>query len=127
MYMKVYTKIAPLLMPFFILTTVVFGGIALYRGELILGLQTQLIKDKTHEVKVIVEQQQASNDISKQYEERKQNRIESHVQVEKVISDSDNHSVCFDDAWLYQLNSQIISFNNSGQSVSAVSEPTGGI
>lgn len=125
--MKVYTKIAPLLMPFFILTTVVFGGIALYRGELILGLQTQLIKDKTHEVKVIVEQQQASNDISKQYEERKQNRIESHVQVEKVISDSDNHSVCFDDAWLYQLNSQIISFNNSGQSVSAVSEPTGGI
>lgn len=129
MLWKVYNKISPLLMPFFILTTLVFGGIAMYRGELILGLQSQLIKNKTQEVKVIIEQQQASNEISKQYEERKaQREIDrniSNVQIEKVISDSDNHSVCFDDAWLYQLNSQIASLNNSGQPESELSTDTG--
>lgn len=129
MYWKVYTKIAPLLMPFFIITTCVFGAIAVYRGEIILGLQAQLIKDKTQEVKVIIEQQQASNDISKQYEQRKadreQDRIKANVQIEKVIRESDNSSVCFDDAWLYQLNNQIATLNNTGKSVSAVSEPTG--
>ncbi|WAW11638.1 hypothetical protein nACB1_042 [Acinetobacter phage nACB1] len=129
MYWKVYTKIAPLLMPFFILTTVVFGSIALYRGEIILGLQAQLIKDQTKEVKVIIEQQQASTEISKQYEERKaqreQDRIVNNVQIEKVISESDNSSVCFDDAWLYQLNNQIISFNSSSEPVSTMPTDTG--
>ena len=129
MYWKLYAKIALWLMPFFLLTSLVFGAIAVYRGEIILGLQAQLIKNKTQEVKVIIEQQQASNVIGKEYEERKaqreQNRIVNNVQIEKVISESDNSSVCFDDAWLFQLNSQVASFNNPTESVSALSESTG--
>lgn len=129
MYWKLYAKIAPWLMPFFLLTSLVFGAIAIYRGEIILGLQAQLIKNKTQEVKVIIEQQQASNVISKEYEERKaqreQDRIMNNVQVEKIISESGNSSVCFDDAWLFQLNNQITSFNSPTKSVSALSESTG--
>ena len=126
---KLHAMIAPWLMPFFLLTSLVFGAISVYRGEIILGLQAQLIKNKTQEVKVIIEQQQASSVISKEYEERKaqreQSRIVNNVQVEKVISESDNSSVCFDDAWLFQLNNQIASFNNPTESVSALSESTG--
>ena len=129
MYWKLYAKIALWLMPFFLLTSVVFSAIAVYRGEIILGLQAQLIKNKTQEVKVIIEQQQASNVISKEYEERKalreQNRVMNNVQIEKVISESGNSSVCFDDAWLFQLNNQIAAFNNPTESVSALSESTG--
>ena len=51
MYWKLYAKIALWLMPFFLLTSLVFGAIAAYRGEIILGLQAQLIKNKTQEVK----------------------------------------------------------------------------
>lgn len=129
MYWKVYARLSPVLMPFFILTTCVFGFLAIHRGELVMRLQTELIKDKTQEVKVIIEQQKASNEISKQYEQRKaireQDRNITNVQIEKVISESDNSSVCFDDAWLYQLNSQVVSTNTSGQPESAVSADTG--
>jgi len=129
MYWKLYAKIALWLMPFFLLTSLVFGAIAIYQGEIILGLQAQLIKDKTQKVKVIIEQQQANNVISKEYEERKaqreENRIVNNVQVEKVISEPGNSSVCFDDAWLFQLNNQIAAFNNPTESVSALPESTG--
>ena len=129
MYWKLYAKIALWLMPFFLLTSIVFSAIAVYRGEIILGLQAKLIDNKDQEIKITVEHQEAAERISNDYEQRKadreQDKANAKITIEKIISESDNSSICFDDAWLFQLNNQVASFNNPTESVSALSESTG--
>lgn len=124
-----YFKVAPLLVPLFVLTTIVFLGMCVYRGEIILGLQAELIKDKNQEVKVIIEQHERATQISAAYEDRKaareQDKVNATHSIEKVISDSGNESICFDNAWLYALNSQIATFNGASEPSSSMSRTTG--
>ena len=129
MYWKLYAKIALWLMPFFLLTSIVFSAIAVYRGEIILGLQAKLIDNKDQEIKIIVEHQEAAERISNDYEQRKadreQDKANAKITIEKVISDSDNNTVCFDNAWMYQLNSQIATINNTRKPETGMPSSTG--
>lgn len=119
MFQIIYWKLAPYLAPFFLLTTIVFFSMCVWRGEIILGLQAELIKDKNQEVKVIIEQVKAANEIGQQYEQRKADREELKVEVtheiEKIVSVPLYSNLCFDYDGLHLLNSQISTINSTAQ------------
>lgn len=119
MFQIIYWKLAPYLAPFFLLTTIVFFSMCVWRGEIILGLQAELIKDKNQEVKVIIEQVKAANAIGQQYEQRKADREELKVEVtheiEKIVSVPLYSNLCFDYDGLHLLNSQISTINSTAQ------------
>lgn len=119
MFQIIYWKLAPYLAPFFLLTTIVFFSMCVWRGEIILGLQAELIKDKNQEVKVIIEQVKAANEIGQQYEQRKAEREELKVEVtheiEKIVSVPLYSNLCFDYDGLHLLNSQISTINSTAQ------------
>ena len=129
MVVLIYRMLAPYLAPLFLLTTIVFFSMCVWRGEVILGLQAEAIKDKDKEIKVVIEQHDSEHKISLEYEQQKTNKQQEKIYVdrtvEKIITVPSYSSVCFDDAWLFQLNSQIAAFNNPTESVSALSESTG--
>lgn len=126
MLMKLYLKFAPLLTIFFLFTTIVFFVICVWRGEIILGLQAELIKDNKQEFKVVLEQHESANKISNDYEVRKTEREKEKEYVvrtvEKIITVPVYSNICFDDVGLHQINSQISAVNGSGQSEPTVSE-----
>lgn len=119
MFQIIYWKLAPYLAPFFLLTTIVFFSMCVWRGEIILGLQAELIKDKNQEVKVIIEQVKAANEIGQQYEQHKAEREELKVEVtheiEKIVSVPLYSNLCFDYDGLHLLNSQISTINSTAQ------------
>ena len=129
MVVLLYKKLAPYLCGFFMLTTCVFFFLGFIRSEQIVSLQTELLKNKQQEVKVIVEQQEVAIKISQAYEERKADKIQEKIyvdrEVEKIISVPSYSNECFDASGMLSLNSYIASINGSGKSETALPKDSG--
>ena len=81
----IYKKLAPYLAPFFLLTTIVFFAMCVWRGEVILGLQAEAIKDKDREIKVVIEQHDSEHKISLEYEQQKTNKQQEKIYVDRTV------------------------------------------
>lgn len=129
MLLKLYLKFSPLLAAFFIFTSTVFFVMCVWRGEIILGLQAELIKDNNKEFKIVLEQHEAANKISNDFAVRETEREKEKEYViktvEKIITVPVYSNICFDDVGLHQLNSQIAAINGAGKPESAVSANQG--
>ena len=129
MLMKLYVRMSPLLAAFLLLTTVVFFAMCLWRGEIILGLQSDALKNKDQEIKVVIEQHEGANKISHEYEIFKADKLQDKVyvdrEVEKIVLMPSYGNECFNNDGLLSLNSAITALNDSGKSTDAVHENTG--
>lgn len=129
MLMKLYVRMSPLLAAFLLLTTVVFFSMCLWRGEIILGLQSDALKDKDNEIKVVIQQRDGANKISHEYEVLKADKLQDKVyvdrEVEKIVLMPSYGNECFNNDGLLSLNSAITALNDSGKSTDAVHENTG--
>ena len=129
MLMKLYVRMSPLLAAFLLLTTVVFFAMCLWRGEIILGLQSNALKNKAQEIKVVIEQHEGANKISHEYEIFKADKLQDKVyvdrEVEKIVLMPSYGNECFNNDGLLSLNSAITALNDSGKSSNAVHENTG--
>lgn len=129
MLMKLYVRMSPLLAAFLLLTTVVFFSMCLWRGEIILGLQSDALKDKDNEIKVVIQQRDGANKISHEYEVLKADKLQEKVyvdrEVEKIVLMPSYGNECFNNDGLLSLNSAITALNDSGKSTDAVHENTG--
>lgn len=109
MIYAIYKRVSLFLAPLFLLTTLVFAVLTVYRGEIILGLQAELLKDKGKEIKIVIEQVQKLNEVSKEYEETKQTnntaKQEKLREVEKINDQSEHSSVCITTDGLQLYNS----------------------
>ena len=125
----IYKKLAPYLAPFFLFIIVVLAAVCVWRGEVILGLQAELIKDKKQEVKVVIEQQENANKISLAYEQDKVGRQQEKVyvdrEVEKIVTVPSYSNLCFDVSGMRVLNNYITSLNSSRESSGGMSTTTG--
>ena len=125
----IYYKLAPFLAPFFLLTTIVFFGMCLWRGEIILGLQAQAVKDQKQTLEVVVTHTEATNKVSQNYEDKRTEREQEKIYVDRVVDKivlmPSYSTECFDDVGLHQLNSYIASINGSSEPNEAVSTDTG--
>ena len=114
---------------FLLLTTVVFFTMCLWRGEIILGLQSDALKNKDQEIKVVIEQHEGANKISHEYEIFKADKLQDKVyvdrEVEKIVLMPSYGNECFNNDGLLSLNSAITALNDSGKSSNAVHENTG--
>ena len=129
MLMKLYVRLSPLLAAFLLLTTVVFFSMCLWRGEIILGLQSDALKDKDNEIKVVIQQRDGANKISHEYEVLKADKLQEKVyvdrEVEKIVLMPSYGNECFNNDGLLSLNSAITALNDSGKSTDAVHENSG--
>ena len=129
MLMKLYVRMSPLLAAFLLLTTVVFFAMCLWRGEIILGLQSDALKNKDQEIKVVIEQHEGANKISHEYEIFKADKLQDKVyvdrEVEKIVLMPSYGNECFNNDGLLSLNSAITALNDSGKSTDAVHENSG--
>ena len=129
MLMKLYVRMSPLLEAFLLLTTVVFFAKCLWLGEIILGLQSDALKNKDQEIKVVIEQHEGANKISHEYEIFKADKLQDKVyvdrEVEKIVLMPSYGNECFNNDGLLSLNSAITALNDSGKSSNAVHENTG--
>lgn len=129
MLMKLYVRMSPLLAAFLLLTTVVFFSMCLWRGEIILGLQSDALKDKDNEIKVVIQQRDGANKISHEYEVLKADKLQEKVyvdrEVEKIVLMPSYGNECFNNDGLLSLNSAITALNDSGKSTDAVHENSG--
>lgn len=129
MWMRLYVKLSPYISGFLLITTIVFFSMCVWRGEVILGLQAQLIKDNKQEIKVIVEQQESATKISLDYEQNKsvkqQEKIYVDREIEKVITVPMYSNLCFDDSGLHLINGEISKINSARQPTVAVPSDTG--
>ena len=129
MLMKLYVRMSPLLAAFLLLTTVVFFAMCLWRGEIILGLQSDALKNKDQEIKVVIEQHEGANKISHEYEIFKADKLQEKVyvdrEVEKIVLMPSYGNECFNNDGLLSLNSAITALNDSGKSSNTVHENTG--
>ena len=129
MLMSIYVRMSPILAAFFLMTSVVFFAMCLWRGEIILGLQSDALKNKDQEIKVVIEQHEGANKISYEYEVLKADKIQEKVyvdrEVEKIVLMPSYGNECFNNDGLLSLNSAITALNDSGKSSNAVHENTG--
>lgn len=129
MYKALYMKLAPLLLPLFILTTVVFFTICVWRGEIIIGLQSNALNTKDREIKVIIEQQEAVIKVADNYEVRKADREiikeEKTNEVEKIVLIPSYSNLCFDNTGLQLIQDSINTVNGSIKPKTALPSDTG--
>lgn len=101
--------LSPLLALFFFILSIGFGGLAVYRGEVMSSLRDQLIKDKDKEIKVTVETVDNSNAVATAYELGKSERqVDVKVVKEKANEIIKENTVflntCISDDGLYSYN-----------------------
>lgn len=127
--MSIYVRMSPILAAFFLMTSVVFFAMCLWRGEIILGLQSDALKNKDQEIKVVIEQHEGANKVSQEYEVRKADKEQEKVyvdrEVEKIVYMPSYSNVCLDDIGLSQLNGRISSVNGSRKLEDAMPSTTG--
>lgn len=127
--MFIYYRIAVFLAPFFLLTTIVFFLMCLYRGELILGLQAELLKNKDQVIKITLDTKTIANNVGKEYEESKVKRVQEKEviikEVERLVDNPVYRNICFDDDGLQQINNHINSYNNPSSSPRGMSSIEG--
>ena len=129
MLMSIYVRMSPILAAFFLTTSVVFFAMCLWRGEIILGLQSDALKNKDQEIKVVIEQHEGANKVSQEYEVRKADKEQEKVyvdrEVEKIVYMPSYSNLCLDDIGLSQLNGRISSVNGSRKLEDAMPSTTG--
>ena len=129
MLMSIYVRMSPILAAFFLMTSVVFFAMCLWRGEIILGLQSDALKNKDQEIKVVIEQHEGANKVSQEYEVRKADKEQEKVyvdrEVEKIVYTSSYSNLCLDAIGLSQLNGRISSVNGSRKLEDAMPSTTG--
>lgn len=129
MLLKLYVRFSPILAAFLALTSAVFFCMCVWRGEIILGLQAEASKDNTQEIRVVLEQHDAANQISDDAEkhriERSKEKEVAIRTIEKIVTVPLYSGLCFDDIGVQQLNDQIAALNGSSEPVSRVSKDTG--
>lgn len=129
MVLIIYKKIAPYLCLFLALTTIGFAANNVWQGKVIVDLQSQLLKDRDQQIKVVIEQQHTANQVSQEYEQRKADRQEAKVvvthEIEKIVSVPMYSGLCFDPDGLHLLNDQIRAINSSREPETTMSEDTG--
>ena len=129
MWMKLYIRMSPLLAAFLLLTTIVFFSMCVWRGEIILGLQTEANKSKDQQIKVIIEQRDIADKVSLDYEVDKANTQQEKIyvdrEIEKIVLMPSYSNVCFDDIGLQHYNSTVRSLNDSRKSTGTVSSDAG--
>lgn len=117
MVVLIYKKLAPYLCGFFMLTTAVLFALGVIRGEQILDLQNKLLTDKDKTIKVIVEQQEVAIKVSQAYEDRKTDKQQEKIyvdrEVEKIIVMPSYSNLCFDNAGLQFFNGEITKLNSA--------------
>ena len=127
--MSIYVRMSPILAAFFLMTSVVFFAMCLWRGEIILGLQSDALKNKDQEIKVVIEQHEGANKVSQEYEVRKADKEQEKVyvdrEVEKIVYMPSYSNLCLDDIGLSQLNGRISSVNGSRKLEDAMPSTTG--
>mgnify|MGYP003396960531 CR=1 FL=1 len=102
-------ELSPLLALFFFILSLGFGGLSVYRGEVISNLRGELLKDKDKELKVIVETVDNSNAVATAYELGKSERqVDIKVVKEKANEIIKENTVflntCISDDGLYEYN-----------------------
>lgn len=129
MVVLIYKKLAPYLCGFFMLTTVVFFVLGFIRSEQIVSLQTELLKGKQQEIKVIVEQQEVAIKVSQGYEDQKTKSIQEKIyvdrEVEKIITVPSYSNICFDDVGLQFYNSEVAKLNSARKLTNSMPAVTG--
>lgn len=129
MLISIYVRMSPILAAFFLTTSVVFFAMCLWRGEIILGLQSDALKNKDQEIKVVIEQHEGANKVSQEYEVRKADKEQEKVyvdrEVEKIVYMPSYSNLCLDDIGLSQLNGRISSVNGSRKLEDAMPSTTG--
>ena len=85
MLMSIHVRMSPILAAFFLMTSVVFFAMCLWRGEIILGLQSDALKNKDQEIKVVIEQHEGANKVSQEYEVRKADKEQEKVYVDREV------------------------------------------
>lgn len=125
----IYTRLSPFITLFFMFTTAVFFGICVWRGEIILGLQSEALKSKDQTVKLIVEQHEVANKVSHEFEIKTSNLEQEKIyvdrEVEKIVLVPSYSNECFDLAGLQQVNNRITAFNSSRESEGTMPTNTG--
>ncbi|AGY48122.1 Rz-like spanin [Acinetobacter phage Presley] len=115
MFIAWYKFLSPYLAGFFLITSLAFSGLAIYRGEVISSLQSDLIAKKDQEIKVVIERNDIANDVSKKHEQGKTERETRNEitikQVETIVKEPIYLNTCFDDSGLSVLNGNITSTN----------------
>lgn len=96
---------------FFMLTTLAMTGFAIYRGEVINTLQSQLISKQDKQIKVVIDTAELADKLS-QKTEATINNIETKKEVtirevERIIKDPVYVNVCFDAAGMSALHQAI--------------------
>lgn len=129
MVLLIYRKVAPYLCLFLALTTLGFALGNVWQGKVIVDLQSQLLKDRDQQIKVVIEQQHTANQVSQEYEQRKADREQTKVvvthEIEKIVSVPMYSNLCFDTDGLHLLNDSIRAINGSSQPKTTMSEDTG--
>lgn len=120
-----YRFLSPYLAGFFLITSLAFFGLSVYRGEVISNLQSDLITKKDQEIKVVIERNDIANDVSTKFEQGKterETRNEITVKkIETVVKEPIYLNTCFDDNGVSVINEYVTATNASKYS-GAVSE-----
>lgn len=120
-----YRLIAPILAPVFLGIAVLFAIMVWARDATIKDLQTKLITNQDQEIRVVLEQQAATNEVSAGYEQKRTDREVTKEytirEVEKIISVPSYSSECFDPSGLHAYNEAIAALNSSRESSAALS------
>ena len=97
---------------FLLLTTVGLAILAIYRGEVISNYQAEALKNKTVEVKVVIDSVALADKISKSLDVKhtvltvnKENTIH---EIKEIVKDPVYLNVCIDNAGMQQLNKAIL-------------------
>lgn len=129
MFKLIYFKLAPFIAPFFLLTTLVFFSMCVWRGEVIMGLQAELNKDKDREIKVVVDTASIAKAVSDSYElyrtDKQKERITDERIIEKIITVPIYDGMCFDTNGVQYLNNKANPVSNPSKSGSGVSTTKG--
>lgn len=108
MFRVIYQNVAVFLAPLFLITTIAFIIMSVYRGEVILGLQAELLKQKNQDVKVVIEQIKEVNAVGEEAaaEQRVQEIIkhERTIEIEKIVKVPVYSNECISDAGLQFYN-----------------------
>lgn len=115
MFVAWYKFLSPYLAGFFLITSLAFCGLSVYRGEVISSLQSDLIANKDQEIKVVIERHDLANQVATEYEKgRTEREVKNEVtvkQIETIVKEPIYLNTCFDDSGVSVLNGYINSTN----------------
>lgn len=128
MFVTLYRLACMYLAPLFLVTTIGFMASSVYRGEVILGLQAEIIKDRSQEVKVVIEKVEAVNKVGEGYASTQTNIVtdqkETIREVSKIIKVPVFTNICISDDGVLKYNETISKYTPQAN---PTSEPESGM